>query len=173
MFMLEKIRMIQFKNSAKKEIAESVKGINKGDVLLSQILYQLMNFASGGGLAGMPLSAMVSILITKGTYDGHRYHKGDKNFHNKRKYFYGNMYVGLAGGTIPRIIDNAQNLLTENNADTLLKAARIIAENISNISVVDGGLWNEHALIAVLGYQLYNHIKHIIKTPIPAPEIMQ
>ena len=147
----------------KNEFKASLKGINKGDLVLSQILYTLMNFASGGGIAGMPISTLISTFSVKATYDGHRYNRGDANFNKKRRHFFKNMYVGLAGGTVPRIVENIQQLATEYGAETLAELVPMIANNIGDLTVVQGGLWNEHSLAAILVFQFYSHLKEIVK----------
>ena len=120
-----------------------------------------MNFAGGGGVSGLPMSQINSALTVKATYDGHRYHKGDKNFFKKRKHFFGNMYVGLGAGWVPRVIENIVNLARQYDINEISQLAQSVIANVGDIITVDGGPYNVYSLAAVLAYQLYGHAKHI------------
>ncbi|MCL2228362.1 MAG: hypothetical protein FWC00_00870 [Firmicutes bacterium] len=149
------------------EFKSSIKGIDKHELFFSQVMYSIMNFGSGGGVTGLPASAIASLLITKGNYDGHRYCPGEKNFNKKRRYFFKNMCAGMAVGMIPKMIENAQEIIAEKGAETLIDAIRLVIGNMEEISVVSGGLWNTNSLIAVATLQLCFHARQILKEMFP------
>ena len=154
----------RFKKATTTEFKASITGMNRREIWMSQIMYAFMNFAGGGGIAGMPISSLISLLVVKSSYDGHRYHKGDKNFDKKRIHFIKNMCIGLLSGTLPRMLENIRQLAEEYGATTLLELNRLIFEHVGDIVVVEGGLWNERSLAAMLVFQLYGHAKQIAKT---------
>ena len=153
----------RFKKAVATELKESIKGTDKGDIALSQLLYALMNFGGGGGLDGLAMSQLISVLTVKATYDGHRYHKGDENFAKKRRHFFKNMYVGLAGGMVPRLIENIQHLAEQYDVSTLRELGSAVFDNIGDVIVMEGGPYNVYSLVAVLAFQAYGHMKHIRK----------